>query len=131
VRQLTGTNDGKYTQHIIQGKTLKKNPSKTELIAARNNGDINISHIDRKIRPSHAEFLNNKYSDGSVYNFTFPLTFDAFIKIMEDAKYKTWYQLHGTHSYPRSYVKTLFDGGDYIHPLPKATQVNYIQLIQD
>lgn len=123
-------NDWKYVQKVIMWENIKRDPTKAELIQAWRDGDITSTSLDRKNRPAHAQLLNTKYKDNEDHHFTFPLTFDAFIKIMEDGKYKTRYDLYGTYSYPKSYVKTLFDGWDYEKPIPKATQSDYAALVQ-
>gem|GEM_PF-5811072 len=86
------------------GDSIKRDPLRNELIDAWKEGVIRLEHLDRKKWPLHAEYLNMKYKDSEKYNFTFPLTFDAFIKIMEELKYK---KLKNS-SYPKAYIKSLF-----------------------
>jgi len=92
---------------------------------------ITWDHLDRKKRPLHAEYLNLQNKSSDQYSFTFPLTFDAFIKILEETKYKKFKTQSGSYSYPKAYIKSLFTGKEYKAPLPKATQDNYKQLSQE
>lgn len=131
LRQLCWYNDGKYVQKIIMGDEIKRDPTRAELIDAWEAWEIAWEHLDRKKWPSHAEYLNQKNKDADNYIFTFPLTFDAFIKIMEETKYKKFKTQTWNYSYPKDYIKSLFTGKDYKPPLPKATQENYKQLAQE